>query len=103
MQERIAGDGMDAALVEIHDKSLTRRNETNMVAAVLAARLGLERLWAVDDHTADSPTAPKDEKAAREAIMSAWDNPHANARRDADDPLYANVGKVGGVLELYRA
>ncbi len=103
VQERVAGDGLDAALVEILDKSLTRRNETNLVAAVLAARLGLERLWAVDDHTADSPPPPKDEKAAREAIMSAWDNPHANARRDADEPLYANIGKADGVLDLYRA
>ncbi|WP_223482659.1 DUF5694 domain-containing protein [Stenotrophomonas sp. OVS01A] len=103
VQDRIAGDGLDAALVGILDKSLTRRNETNLVAAVLAARLGLERLWAVDDHTADSPTPPEDKKAAREAMMKAWDNPHANARLDADEPLYANVGKVGGVLDLYRA
>ena len=103
VQDRIAGDGLDAALVEILDKSLTRRNETNLVAAVLAARLGLERLWAVDDHTADSPTPPEDKKAAREAMMKAWDNPHANARRDADKPLYANIGKVDGVLDLYRA
>lgn len=36
-------------------------------------------------------------------MMKAWDNPHANARLDADEPLYANIGKVGGVLDLYRA
>lgn len=31
---------------------MVQKNETELVAAKLAARLGLEHLWAVDDHTA---------------------------------------------------
>ncbi|MEG0183632.1 MAG: DUF5694 domain-containing protein [Stenotrophomonas sp.] len=102
VSERIAGDGLDAALVEILDKAMVRRNETNLLAAVLAARLGLERLWAVDDHTADSPTPPEHKKAAGEAMMKAWNNPHANALHEADVPLYAAIDKPGGVMALYR-
>lgn len=101
--ERIAADGLDSALVEILDNGLFRRNETHLLAAVLAARLGLERLWAVDDHTADSPSSPEDENAAGETMMKAWDNPHANARRAADEQLYANIAARDGVMALYRA
>jgi len=103
VQDRIASDGLDAALVGILDKSLTRRNETNLVAAVLAARLGLERLWAVDDHTADSPTPKEVEKAAADAIRKAWDNPHSKARHAADDALNATLTQPDGVLTIYRA
>ena len=42
------------ALVEQLDTLKVRRNETSLIAAPLAARLGLERLWSVDDHSADS-------------------------------------------------
>ena len=63
-EQRIAADGMTDALVAFLDKRLQRRDESVLVAATLAARLGLERVWAVDDHTADSPTAQGGEKAA---------------------------------------
>jgi hypothetical protein len=100
--ERTAADGMSPELVAYLDKRLQGRDESVLVAATLAARLGLERVWAVDDHTADSPT-PKDvEKAAGEAIMKAWDNPYTKARADADAALQANIGKPGGMLALFR-
>ncbi len=35
---------------------------------------GLERLWSVDDHTADSPTPESQQKAYAAAIRGAWDN-----------------------------
>ncbi|HIE5094751.1 DUF5694 domain-containing protein [Stenotrophomonas maltophilia] len=101
--ERKAGDGLSAALVEILDKGLVRRNETNQIAAEVAARLGHERLWAVDDHTADSPTPAEDEAAAKTAITGAWDNAHTEARMAADERLTADLDKPGGVMALYRA
>ncbi|WP_369039060.1 DUF5694 domain-containing protein [Stenotrophomonas maltophilia] len=99
---RIAGDGLDEALVGILDKGLTRRNETTLLAAVLAARLGLERLWSVDDHTADSPTPAEDEQAIAAVMKKAWDNPHANARRRTDEQLLARLGEPDGLMALYR-
>ena len=100
--ERIAADGLSAELVAYLDKRLRGRDESVLVAATLAARLGLERVWAVDDHTADSPTPKEVEKAAGEAIMKAWDNPYTKARSDADAALQANIGKPDAMLAIYR-
>ena len=77
------------------------RDEDALIAAPLAAALGLERLVAMDDHTADAPDT--DPKAYGDAITKAWNNP-ANARRkQADNALRAGVGNAEGVMALYRA
>lgn len=99
--ERRAGDGLDAALVELLDKLKDRRDESYLIAARLAARLGHEAVIAMDDHTADRMVA--DEKAWGAAIMKAWDNPAAKRRRQADEALQAKLGTREGVLDLYRA
>jgi Family of unknown function (DUF5694) len=52
--ERKIGDGIDEALLKIVSRTGAKPNETYDVAVVLAARLGLNRVYAVDDHTADS-------------------------------------------------
>jgi hypothetical protein len=103
VQERIVGDGLTPPLVSFLEKRVQRRDESVMVAAVLAARLGLERVWAVDDHTADSPTPKELEQAAYDALTNAWNNPYSKARKAADVPLYANLDKPGGMLAMYRA
>lgn len=69
----------------------------------MAARLGLERLWSVDDHTADSPTPESRRKAYIAAIRAAWDNPFVKTRMAADEPLEANLDKPEGLLAMYRA
>jgi len=101
--ERIAADGLSPALVAYLDKRLQGRDESVLVAATLAARLGLERVWAVDDHTADWSTPKELEKAAGEAIMKAWDNPYTKARANTDAALEANLGKPGAILAMYRS
>ena len=55
--ERRIGDGVDEALLTILTRKGAKPNETYDVAVSLAARLGLERVYAVDDHTADSVQA----------------------------------------------
>ena len=55
--ERTTGDGIDAALLKILTRSPNKLNETFDVASALAARLGHTRVYAVDDHTADSVQA----------------------------------------------
>lgn len=103
VSERHAGDGLTPALVQTLNAHGVRRQETYQLAAVLAARLGHDRLWAVDDHTADSPTPPEQADASRKVMEAVWDNPSVQAMRDADTPLYAALAAPDGVLALYRA
>lgn len=101
-EERRAEDGLTDALVANLNRRKDSPNETNLIAAVLAARLGLERLWSVDDHSADTPD-PADAEAYNAAIMAAWDNPATHARREADTRLTAGLAREDGVLDMYRA
>lgn len=103
--ERKAADGLTGAMVETLEKRRGHRNETDQIAAVLAARLGHERLWSVDDHTADwpEPTGAAELKAFEAAIMTAWDNPVSHARRAQDQALTADLSTPDGVLNLYRS
>jgi hypothetical protein len=70
--ERRAGDGVDAALAKALDELSVRRNENYWVAAALAARLGLERVYATDDHLSDrvQADAPPGLEAAMREIWS---------------------------------
>ena len=99
--ERHAGDGLDAALAAILDEQRLKRNEDTLVAAPVAAALGLERVVAMDDHTADAAVA--DEKAYEAAIRKAWDNPDTARRRKMDEADQPRLGDPEGVLALYRS
>jgi hypothetical protein len=103
--ERHAGDGLDAALVTYLQTLESRRDETTLISARLAARLGLERLYAMDDHSADStsPAEVADEKAYGAAIMKAWDNPASKRRKAASDVLIGQLHAPSDLLALYRA
>ncbi len=100
--DRRVGDGLSDVLVARMNKIQARQNETDMIAAPLAARLGLERVWSVDDHSADRPD-PADAKAYGAAIMKAWDNPDSAARRVEDKALVDGLTAPNGLLNLYRA
>lgn len=99
--ERRAGDGLDATLVALLDKAKDKRDESILIAARLAARLGHERVYPMDDHTADRPIV--DRKAAGDALSKAWDNPALKRRLAASDALKEKLGSADGVLALYRA
>lgn len=99
--ERHAGDGLDATLVTALDKLQNKRSEDALIAAPLAAALGLERVIGMDDHTADAPDS--DPKAAGDAIAKAWNNPANAQRKQLDDRLDARLGDAEGVMALYRA
>lgn len=101
--ERHAGDSLDDDAVAALEKLKVRQNETTLIAAPLAAQLGLERVWGVDDHSADSEVNPSDEAAWDAAISRAWDNPASHARRAQDDRLHAGLTRPDGLLEIYRA
>jgi hypothetical protein len=100
--EQREGDGLSADLVALLNRQKERRNEINLIAAPLAARLGHERLWSVDDHSADRPD-PVDAKAYGEALQRAWDNPATKARLAEDKALQAGLAQPDGILKMYRA
>lgn len=97
--EQRAGDGMNDTLVAWFQKNLARPNESFQIAARLAARLGLQRVYPVDDHTGDNVDLG-DPAAYGKAIQAAWDKaaPRAKAMRDEEDEL----ARRGDALGLYR-
>jgi hypothetical protein len=85
--ERRAADGLDAEALKFLTRSNGRMNESYDVAAVVAARASLERLYAIDDHTSDTIDLSVDPgfgpwQQARYDRISASALGH---RREADD------------------
>lgn len=99
--ERHTGDGLDAALVERLHVLESKRNEDYLIAARLAARLGHERVFPMDDHTADSVVT--DEEGWGQAMKKAWDNPANAKRKRVDQALREHLGTPEGLLAMYRA
>ena len=99
--ERHEDGHLDAVLAARLETLRVRRDESLLIAARLAADLGLERVFAMDDHTADAPVA--DEAAYGAAIGRAWDNPYANRRKASSAVLEARLGSPSGLMNLYRA
>lgn len=98
--ERHIGAGLDDTLIARLEKLRIKHDESLLIAAALAARLGLERVYAIDDHTADAPVA--DEKGYGAAISQAWDNPATAKRKTISASLEGRLGRPGAMLALYR-
>lgn len=98
--ERREGEGLDAELVAQLNTQLDSINESDSVAAVLAARLGLERVWSVDDHSADR--YPADIRGYARAIRQVWNNPAGEERKAAEGPIMDGLSQPDGLLNLYR-
>lgn len=98
--ERRAGDGVDEALRAELDVYPSRKNENVMIAARLAARLGLERVYPSDDHTADSITTGMGEScmAAIEAVWAKVDSPEVTEMRTRQEALASGED----LLNFYR-
>ncbi len=102
--ERHRGDGIDGALIAMLDNLGAGRGEDTLIAVPLAAGLGLERVYAMDDHTADAPDRSDDNsKASNEALAKAWANPAAAQRIQMDKHFYPHLGSEEGIMKLYRA
>lgn len=100
-EERRADGSLTNELVAYLETRRTRKNETYLVAAQLAARLRLERVWSVDDQSFAGESG--DREAYGAALTRAWDNPATKARAAADDALFARLEQPNGLLEIYRA
>ena len=91
-------------LVELLDKCADqRRGESVALGAQLAARLGLERLWSVDDHSTYMDLPTHKEAAFNSVIQEAWDNPAIRERMAAVEEFHQGVDQPDGPLNLYRA
>ncbi|WGM41172.1 DUF5694 domain-containing protein [Caulobacter sp. NIBR1757] len=79
--ERKAGEGLSGELAAALTTLQGRRNENTLVAVPLAARLGLERVYPTDDHTADAVAGGPDAEACGQEIQAVW--------AKIDDPAFA--------------
>lgn len=99
--ERHAGDGLTQAMVEIIERKGKPLNEDYAIAAVLAARLGLERVYPVDDQSAGWAMDKKTEDAFGKAVEAAWkEKPNPVVERQ--DRLEKNLRTGADLLRLYR-
>ncbi len=95
--ERKAGDGLNSALVERLNGLIVRQNENEQIGAVLAARLGLERVHPMDDHFADG-TAVGYGPEVGPAVQAVWARPNPTLVEMQDQPL----GTPDEVLATFR-
>jgi hypothetical protein len=98
--ERKTGDGIDEALLKIVTREGAKPNETYDVAVALAARLGLNRVYAVDDHTADSIQGLAG--AGLEKFLQGFWGSQKSAISDEFDRLEEAMKTGDDVLALYR-
>lgn len=99
--ERLPDANLNAELIAQVEKRLLRRSEDTFIAIPLALKLGLERIYPVDDHTGDRATGPIDEAAWGANMKRIWGNPHAETRRLLDKQALDRAVTSGDVLAWY--
>lgn len=100
--ERRSDGVLTGKLAAYLDSRTIRKNETDLIAARVAAKAGLERVWSVDDQSFYAGDMP-DEEAYGLAITTAWDNPDTKAQAAQSEALEKDLGKPDGLLNIYRA
>lgn len=97
--ERHRGDGLDDALVALLGVIEKSNNENYQLAARLAARLGLPRVYPVDNHTGDAIDVA-DIKAFEQAVIAAWKA--GGEALKAQDKQIDQLAHAPDLLALYR-
>lgn len=115
LAERKAADGLSDKMIEVIERKGRKMNESYDVAAVLAARLGLDQVHAVDDHTSDAATIDAGPSYVEElqgryrepGIVSLIANDKARTAKVVDGPsllsLYRNLNAPEGTREAVEA
>jgi hypothetical protein len=98
--ERHAGDGITGETLKLVERVGAKPNETYEIAAALAARLGLERVYLVDDHTSDG-AVPDEGQPYADAIGAAWKVAPSMAVAH-EQQMEARLQTPEDVLALYR-
>lgn len=99
--DRTTGDGVDEALLKILTPKAGKVSESYAIAAALAARLGLQRVYPVDDHTSDAVQAEAGPEM--QAYMESFWNAPKSARVDAVARQEKALKTGADVLAYYRA
>jgi hypothetical protein len=99
--ERKTGDGIDPSLLKILTRADAKPNETYQIGVALAARLGLERVYAVDDHTADGIEELAG-PAFGPAIQKLWSSNTGLAEAKEQDRRAKSLTSGQDLLDLYR-
>lgn len=97
--ERRAGDSLNAGLVGLLAQTGKRNDEYYQLGARLAARLGLQRVHAIDNHTGDLVDV-SDGKAFGRAIEAAWSAGGAEFKQRLT--RLDELSKAPDLLPLYR-
>lgn len=102
--EQHSGEGLTDAMIDIITRKGKAPNESYEVAAALAARLGLERVYEMDDHSADWPIDEKtpEGEAYGKALQSVWDVKPVPAVRAKYLELQGHLKTPADVLGFYR-
>jgi len=93
--ERVPGDGVSQRLAALLDELGASRNESVLLAARLAVRLGLQRLHPIDAQDEDVLTPPEAELFYRSVFPEV-------AERINADPRLADRGSVTGMTDPER-
>lgn len=102
--EQRAGDGVSAELAADLQAYAGQHNENHLIGVQLAVRLGLQRVWPVDDHDADDVMTPR----VVETLTTAMSADPAVAALMADPDLdrlgsaSQRLTTADEVIETYR-
>ncbi|MGI9375542.1 MAG: DUF5694 domain-containing protein [Tsuneonella suprasediminis] len=100
--ERHASADLPQPLVDILTKRAGWRNENVVIAVALAKRLGLDRIYPVDDHTGDRAARIEDGNAYGQQLQTIWDSPALTAASKIRDIERSQMLAGGSVVEWYR-
>lgn len=98
--ERRAGDGVSAELAAALDELAVRRNENYLIAAALAARLGLDRVFPTDDHLSDRIQADAP-PGIDKALQAIWSGERPMLAKQAQS-MEAGLRDGASLLAYYR-
>ena len=99
--DRIAADGLDTDQLKILNRDGKKLNESYNIAAALAARLGLDRIYAVDDHTSDGALLHAG-TAYEQALTTHFTRGRESPMIKAYQARFAAVVDGPSMLGLYR-
>lgn len=99
--ERRVGDGVDETLLGLMTRNGPRMNENMEVAATVAARLGHNRVYPVDDHTSDAAMLPEP-AGLGEAMQRLWGTPEAAALHARGEAEVAAITSPAAMLAHYH-
>ncbi|QMW22654.1 DUF5694 domain-containing protein [Sandaracinobacteroides saxicola] len=99
--ERTEGDGIDTALKDLLNKRELVMNENTQIGVPLAVRLRHERVFMVDDHTADSIQAESG-PALDPWLTALWKSPAAAAFGKVYNARQNRVTDGPSLIAFYR-